>query len=121
MLEQIPFEILVDYLSFLYNESNQTLSNLVPNSHIAKIFEQVLDGCVFELCFSEHMKKNNLDILEKVEKILLPIDIVQSNKIKTDKINAVFSQLREPENQIINRINLFPVVSQDILKPIIQS
>jgi hypothetical protein len=119
--EQKLFENLVDYLLFLNDENNSSLSSLVPNSYIAKIFEEILDGCIYELCFEEHMRSLRINILDYVKETIKPIENLPEPQLKAQTINEVFQQLRRSENPIRNRIQLFVTSSPDILKPIIQS
>lgn len=119
--EQRVFEVLCDYLMFLYDNNNPALSNLVPNTHIAKIFEEIIDGCVYELYFSEHMREKKIDILNSVREIFKPVDKIENRVMKAEIINEVFKQLRISENQIRNRTQLFVSSSPDFLKEIIQN
>lgn len=118
--EQEVFEVLCDYLMFLYDDKNPVLSSLVPNSHIAKILEEVVDGCFYESYFSQHMRERKIDILERVRTTVKPIDNIRSKAGKAETIHDVFQQLRKSENQIRSRIQLFVSSSPEFLKEIIQ-
>ena len=119
--QQRIFEHLVDYLLFLGNDSNPNLSSLVPNTHILKMFDEILDGCIFELCFGEHMREKQIDILRYVNETLRPIEDLNKNEQIAEVIYEVFQRLRRSDNPIRTRIQLFVPSSPDILKPIIQS
>ncbi len=116
--DQIPFETLVDYVIFLKNPANANLSEKVDNEQISLFFEDVIDGCVFELYFGQHMKEKGINILDMVT------GQVQSIEDKDEKeagniILSTWLQMRNSE--IAERMRLFTVKSPDILKPIIQS
>ena len=111
------FEILVDYILYLKTPSNPNLSEQANNEHIALFFEDVIDGCVFELYFEEHMKECNINILDLVTEQLTPI----KNKDKKEAgeiILSVWQKLRK--SKIAERMRLFTVKSPDILKLIFQ-
>lgn len=57
--EQLSFNILVDFVLVLKKEN-----------HDSSLFENVINGCVYELYFGEEMKKAGVDILAFVEKDL---------------------------------------------------
>jgi adenine-specific DNA-methyltransferase len=118
--EQAVFEVMCDYLMFLYDSKNDPLSPLVPNTHIAKIFEEVVDGCVYEIYFKEHMKERNIDILDRVRTLFKPIDSLESKGMEPEIINDIFNHLRKSDNQIRSRIQLFVSSSPEFLKEIIQ-
>ena len=91
-----------------------------------KIFESIVDGCVFNLYFPDHMIEKEIDVLEYVEgdikKAMKGGDFDNLSDIDKGK---VIEQLQliwtHPDNEVRNRIKLFAVRSPDILKPILES
>jgi hypothetical protein len=112
------FEILVDYILFLKNPTNINLSEKVDNEHIALFFEDVIDGCVFELYFEQHMQERNINILDLVTEEIKPIED-KNEKVKTEIILNTWLKMRKSE--IAERMRLFTVKSPDILKIIKES
>jgi len=90
------------------------------------LFEQVVDGFIFQLYFSEHMQEKQIDILQFVENDLAEAmqDRNYENLSDSEKENII-SLLRDkwthPDSEVRNRIKLFAVRSPDILKPILES
>lgn len=118
--EMKPFEILVDYITFIKKYSER-ISPYTPNEHMAANFEELVDACVYELYFKEHMEEKGLTVLNEVNQLLKPIDHL-NEKTKEDKIvkiiNAVYDEYKSTDNVIRRRILDFPVKSPDIINVI---
>ncbi len=81
--QQKPFEILVDYILFLKQQSNDNQSSY---------FEQIIDGMVYELYFEDEMKRVGCEIakyLVKLPEITRDMSDTQKHAI----INSVFDKL----------------------------
>ena len=61
------FILLFEIVHYLYSDKSK-INTSVTNEIIAKHFEEVIDGCVFELYFKEHMQSNDIVIRELVQK-----------------------------------------------------
>lgn len=122
--EIIPTEItsvieaLVDYVLYIKSENNP-ISDLVSNKFISDYFERIIDGCIYELYFTEHMKDNGIDIIQYVTDLIHPIDKLTDNKEKRAVIWNVFTKIKKTDNQVKDRLDLFTIKSPYILKPII--
>lgn len=115
--EMRPFEILVDYITFIKKYSER-VSPYTPNDHMAANFEELVDACVYELYFKEHMEEKSLTVLKEVNQLLKPIDHLDE-KTQADQIvkiiNAVYDEYKSTDNIIRRRILDFPVKSPDII------
>lgn len=118
--KQQPFCALVDYMLFLKNNSNGNISDLVSNDFVANYFEEIIDGCVYELYFEEHMRELEINILDEVAKRIKPIEHLVTEKEKAAVISNVFTEIKKTDNPIRTRLELFTIRSTDILKPIIE-
>lgn len=90
------------------------------------LLDKVLDGLVFELYFLNHMKEEQIDIFEFVEKDFKEILNDKNFDILSDaKKEKIIAELNKkwahPDSEVRNRIKLFAVRSPDILKPILES
>ena len=127
--EIVQFPIPVNFvessslLSFFYSFLNfvQTKSNLKKN-----VFEQTVNGLIFNLYFPDHMKERGIDVLEFVERDIN--EVLQSRNFeklsdaeKEQVIEALHAKWSHPDNEVRNRIKLFAVRSPEILKPILES
>jgi type I restriction-modification system DNA methylase subunit len=118
--EMKPFEILVDYITFI-KKYQERISPYTPNDHMAANFEELVDACVYELYFKEHMEEKGLTVLKEVTELLKPIDHLDE-KTQPEKIikiiNAVYDEYKSTDNIIRRRILDFPVKSADIINVI---
>lgn len=110
-----PFTSLVDYIIFLKENPDVKANNFVSNEHIIQSFEDLINACVYELYFAEHMKEKEIDVLRFVKDLIKPIDNQEKAK---EIVNSVYSKLKEPNNEIRNRMLLFATRSENILLPI---
>ncbi len=120
------FELLVDIVITLNQKDEFKVNELVKNEIIAKYFEEVIDGCVFDLYFTDHMRAKNLDITQLVEKEITKITDLSGfstmdDKLKSEIIWKLYEILSHPDHPVKNRILKFPISSPDILKPILEN
>ena len=116
--EQSLLSILYDYLVFLKN-SQQPEPFTSLNSMFINLFEKIVDGCVYELFFREHMKEREIDIMSYLYQKIKSIDGL-SDKDKNNTIISVHSDIFMTDNPVRTRLKLFVSRSQEFLKPIIQ-
>lgn len=116
--EQSLLSILYDYLVFLKNPQ-QPEPFISLNSMFIDLFEKIVDGCVYELFFREHMKEREIDIMSYLYQKIKSIDGL-SDKDKNNTIISFHSDIFMTDNPIRTRLKLFVSRSQEFLKPIIQ-
>ena len=116
--EQKLLSILYDYLVFL-KKPQQPESFISLNSMFIDLFEKIIDGCIYELFFREHMKEREIDIINHLYQKIIPIDGL-SDEDKNNTIISVHSSIFMTDNPVRMRLKLFVSRSQEILKPIIQ-
>jgi adenine-specific DNA-methyltransferase len=113
--DQDIFASLVDCIIFLKANADKKTNEYVSNEHIIQSFEDVINACTYELYFSEHMKEKEIDVLRFAKNLIKPI---KDAKNKAAVINEVYNKLKEPSNEIRNRMMLFATRSVDIILPI---
>ena len=111
---------IVEYVLCLYSSKEQ-VSKLVSNSTITDYFEKIIDGCVYELYFEDHMKGLEINIIDSAKQLIKPISQFTLDKEKTDAILDTFMMLKKTNNPIRNRMELFTLRSPELLKPIIEN
>jgi hypothetical protein len=118
--EMRPFEILVDYVTFI-KKQEERISPYTPNDHMAANFEEIIDACVYELYFGKHMHEKEISVISEVTALLKPIDNLdektQEKKVFSI-INNIYDEYKSTENVIRRRILDFPVKSADIINVI---
>lgn len=118
--EMKPFEILVDYITFIKKYPDR-VSPYTPNEHMAANFEELVDACVYELYFKEHMEEKGITVLKEVTKLLKPIDHLDEESQAQEIIafiNEVYNEYKSTDNIIRRRILDFPTKSPDIINVI---
>lgn len=116
--EQRLLSILYDYLVFL-KKPQQPEPFISLNSMFIDLFEKIIDGCVYELFFREHMKEREIDIMNHLYQKIISIDGL-SDEDKNNTIISVHSSIFMTDNPVRTRLKLFVSRSQEFLKPIIQ-
>jgi adenine-specific DNA-methyltransferase len=117
-LPMVDFNHQVSLLSKILHEFS---GNRKPN-----IFFDVINGAVFNLYFSNHMKEQKIDVLEYIERDIdqaMPgRDFDSLNEPEKEKvIEQLHTTWSHPDNEVRNRMKLFAVRSPEILKPILES
>ena len=119
-VSQTPFIILVDYLLFLKTLGKESsINEYVPNSHIVQLFEEVLDGMIYELYFKEDFETVNIEFIKYVERDFKSIEGVTDKSEKIKIIHEAYQKLRESNNEIRNNLKLMLIELKDLLMPII--
>ncbi len=131
-IEQMPvpliirdrtLEQLVDIIQYV--SSNKThLNEDIKNEYIAQFFEEIIDGCVFEIYFKEHMYEKGINIKGLVQQQIANVFKESNLNIleelhKKQKIWMLYQNLKKSEVQ--QRMRLFVSKSPEILKIILQS
>ena len=116
--EQNLMSILYDYMLYLRNPQKQSVDSVIGNQFIGDFFERIIDGCVFEMFFREHMIERGINVLDFLYDMIKPIENVQE---KSETIASVFNTLYKTDNEVRTRMNLFVSRSPEYLKTIIQS
>lgn len=71
---------------------------------VAAFLEEVIDACVMEFYFAEHMRERKLDLMDHVRS-LLPLDLDQMDeKTQWQIVARFFEQANAPEHPIRNRL-----------------
>ncbi len=123
--ERIPTEVisvvetLVDYVLYIKSENNP-ISDLVSNKFISDNFERIIDGCIYELYFTEHMKDNGINVIQYVTNLIQPIGGFTDKEEKRAVVWNVFTKIKKTDNQVKDRLDLFTIKSPYILKLIIE-
>lgn len=113
------FEIIVDYLLFLYNEKNISVIGHTANKRVASNLEDILDMMVYELYFESHMKEKGLDVLQFINP--QSIKNIQDDYKIAEIIKDFYLWYQKPENEVRQRILLIETRSKDTLAVIRKS
>lgn len=110
---------LCDYILFIKGQ-NTNLSDLVSNKLIFEYFERIIDGCIYEIYFGDHMKELNINIIDAAVELIQSIGDIPSDKEKGMVILDTFMRIKKTDNEVRNRLELFALKSPKVLKVIIE-
>lgn len=113
--KQKVFDVIIDFIFYL-KENETSFHQSISNNLFVKQLEEIIDGMVLELYFSEEMKTKKVNIIELVERELEKT----TSKDVAESIYNFYKSVSHPDSEIRNRILSFAIVSPDILKPILQ-
>ncbi len=116
------FVQLAELVTFLTN-TIKPVSETIKNSQLALFFEEVIDGCIYELYFEEEMQTKGVAILnlvkEEISKVFENPDFEKLDFTnEKEKIWQLYNILKDGEIQ--KRMRQFVSKSPEVLKPIIQ-
>lgn len=114
--EQHLISLLYDYMEYLRNTESLQIDNSISNQFMGDFFERIIDGCVFEMFFKEHMVERGINIIDYLYSLIAPID---GNIEKA--IAKSFDTLYKTNNEVRTRLELFVSRSPEYLRTIIQS
>ena len=110
---------LCDYILFIKSQDSN-LSDLVSNKLISDFFERIIDGCIYEIYFGDHMKELNINIIDAAADLVQSIENMPSDKEKGQMVLDTFMRIKKTDNEVRNRLELFTLKSPDLLKIIIE-
>lgn len=110
---------LCDYILFIKSQETN-LSDLVSNKLISDYFERIIDGCIYEIYFGNHMKELNINIIDVAVGLVQSIEDMPSDKEKGQMILDTFMRIKKTDNEVRNRLELFALKSPELLKIIIE-
>ncbi len=114
--ERRPFEVLMDYILWLYAVDSAAIHPHIDNKGVASVFEKFLDMAVFELYFEQHMKENEFDVLQFFD--LKDLSELPDDVARASVIRQAYEALEAHENPVRNRIILANLHSKQIIRKI---
>lgn len=107
---QKSISLLVEYLLFI-NQVDATLNDYVPNEHVFKQFDELIDTCVYELYFPDEVKEKEANVLNLVAEQFKPIEgLEEPEQIKI--IQDGYQLLRDSNNEIRSRMTRQKLVDE---------
>lgn len=101
---------LCDYMLVLSAKQSQ-INEYVPNDHIANLYEELIDACVYELYFEKEVKAKEADVLALVEQHFKSIDgKEESEQVKI--IQEGYQLLRDSHHEIRSRMTRQKLVEE---------
>ncbi|WP_282196576.1 Eco57I restriction-modification methylase domain-containing protein [Alistipes finegoldii] len=106
--------ILIDHIRLLLG-SNERAYDHTPNSFIARQFESLINGCVYEIYFKSHMQELGISITEHLTDY---IETLKESRNNIQKVWTTYKQL--DDTSILHILNSLESLSPNFLNPIIR-
>ena len=110
--KQQIFETLVDFMQIAIMNSDDALVTT------AQFIEDLIDACVFELYFHEHMAERDLLFLNDTAALLDKYDPTESEAKQREFLANFYQTANAPDHPIRNRLMRIPIDSPDLLRVI---
>jgi hypothetical protein len=107
---------LVSFVLWLQS-NDDNINPHVPNTHIAQLFEEVIDAMVMELYFKEDFEKAGIEFIKYAERDFESIE-GKAEQVQIETIHRSYQKLREKDNEIRNNLKLMDIKLADIVMPI---
>lgn len=108
---------LVDYIIFLKENTEDPISEFVPNSHIEQLFEEVIDAMIYQLYFPEDFTNTKIEFIKYAERYFKNLEGLKEDE-KKHTIHLAYQKLREKDNEIRQNLKLLDVSLHDLIMPI---
>ena len=112
------FKKLVDYIQLVKSHAKKTTSSDTPPNVIAAFLEELVDACVMEIYFTDHMAEKKLSIIDKVCKTIKSFPRTASGSAKWQQVLSFYEAVNAPKHPIRNRLIRIPIDSPDLLRVI---
>jgi hypothetical protein len=112
------FETLVDYIRLVKVSAKQPTSNGMPPAVIAAFLEELIDACVMEIYFADHMAEKKIAVIDKVCQAIKPLPRTASDSAKWKQAQSFYDVVNAPKHPIRNRLMRIPIDSHDLLRVI---
>lgn len=107
---------LVDCIILINNVQDVRINKFVSNDYLAKMFEQLIDGCVYEIYFDKELHRIGIHVFDTIR------NIVENASIDNDNLISISDLYKSIENTgIIQKLDNLEHYSPDVFKPIIMN
>ena len=102
-------------LALLANCKRDSAELRDTNNTIFSFLENLIDACVFELYFTEHMAERNLLVLDDADELLFKYDPTESEAKQREFLANFYQTANAPAHPIRNRLLRLTADSPDLL------
>lgn len=107
---------LVDCIILINNVQDVRINKFVSNEYLAKMFELLIDGCVYEIYLGEELHRIGIHVFDTIR------NIVENASIDNDNLISVSDLYKSIEEiGVIQKLDNLEHYSSDIFKPIIMN
>lgn len=107
---------LVDCIIFIKSTHNERIDKFISNDYLAKMFEQLIDGCIYEIYLGEELHHIGIHVFDTIR------NIIENDNIDNENLTSVSDLYKSiEETGIIQKLENLEHYSPDVLKPIIKN
>lgn len=107
---------LVDCIILINNVHDARINKFVSNEYLAKMFEQLIDGCVYEIYLGEELHRIDTYVFDTIR------NIVENASINNENLASVSDLYKSiEETGLLQKLDNLEHYSPDIFKPIIMN
>lgn len=107
---------LVDCIILINNVQDVRINKFFSNKYLAKMFELLIDGCVYEIYLGEELHRIGIHVFDTIR------NIVENASIDNDNLISVSDLYKSIEEiGVIRKLDNLEHYSSDIFKPIIMN
>ena len=110
------FETLVEYTQFVKANTRGIPSNDTTPAPVAAFLEELIDACVMEIYFADHMAEKKLSVINEVGQVIRPFPKDSSEKTRWQQIQSFYEIVNAPKHPVRNRLTRIPIDSPDLLR-----
>ncbi len=110
------FETLVDYIQFVKADATQSTSNGTSPAVIAAFLEELIDACVMEIYFADHVAEKKLTVIAEVDQVITPFSKTAQDSIKWAQVQSFHETVNAPKHPIRNRLMRISIDSPNLLR-----
>ena len=105
-------EPLVDCLTYLYNSDSTDIYSHTSNKSLQIHFNDILDMVVYELYFADHMKEQNIDVIDRLRHSPLVDSTIKDDR---ERVEKTYNWFQKSENLVRQSLMLLDTRSRDLL------
>ena len=107
---------LVDCIILINNVQDVRINKFVSNEYLAKMFELLIDGCVYEIYLGEELHRIGIHVFDTIRNIVENCSIDNNNLAS---VSELYKSIEE--TGVIQKLDNLEHYSSDIFKPIIMN
>lgn len=112
------FKHLVYYIQFVKAHGKAVSGEKVLSAIIPIFLEELIDACVMEVYFPEHMAEKNLCVINEIRKGILSFDKRDDDELKWEKVKFFYQYANSSEHPIRERLKRISFESPELLRVI---
>lgn len=107
---------LVDCIILINNVHDVRINKFVSNEYLAKMFELLIDGCVYEIYLGEELHRIGIHVFDAIRNIVENCNLDKDNLVS---VSELYESIKK--TGILQKLDNLEYLNPDIFKPIIMN